>query len=80
MEAQIKKLKLAVLSIGILSLFSCTAGVNRGSAFLNTSILNPSFEKMTDHGKKEGKNFQTNEVIKGAVIPFFFGTVEATLR
>jgi len=73
-------MKLAVLSMGFLFLFSCTGDVTGGPAFLNSSLGNKSHEKMGKNSKEKVNKPRGNEILPGAVIPFFFGAVEATLR
>jgi hypothetical protein len=80
MKAQKNNLKLAVMSMGFLFMFSCTGDVTGGSSLLNTSIFSKPAEKMGESAKQEEKDSQTNQIMRGAVIPFFFGTVEATLN
>jgi hypothetical protein len=80
MKAQKNNLKLAVMSVGFLFLFSCTGDVNGGSAFLNSSFLNKAVEEIGASVKQDKNDAEANKIIQGAVIPFFFGTVEATLN
>ncbi len=80
MKKQINKLKLAALSMGFLFLFSCTGDVTGGSAFQNTSVLNESLEKVGENPGAEVGSIRAGEILQGSVIPFFFGTVDATLR
>lgn len=80
MKTQKKNLKLAVMSMGFLFLFSCTGDVTGGSTFLNTSVFNNPAGKMGESAKKEDKDSKADQIIRGTVIPFFFGTVEATLN
>lgn len=80
MKAQKKTLKVAVMSIGFLFLFSCTGDVNGGAGYLNTSFLNKAVEEIGTSVKQEKIDPEANQIIRGAIIPFFFGTVEATLN
>ena len=80
MKTQKKNLKLAVMSMGFLFLFSCTGDVTGGSTFLNTSAFNNPAGKMGESAKQTEKDSKANEIIRGTVILFFFGTVEATLN
>jgi len=80
MKTQMKTLKLAAMSVGFLFLFSCTGNVNGGSSFLNTSLVEKAVEEIGKGVKHEESDPEAGQIIRGAVIPFFFGTVEATLK
>jgi hypothetical protein len=42
--------------------------------------LNKAVEEIGTSMKQDKKDAEANKIIQGAVIPFFFGTVEATLN
>jgi len=85
MKTQISKLKLAVLSIGLLSLASCTNNMTISSALSNSSFLNHSIEMVQKNVGKRILSSASENLLqqKGslpvAALPIFFGTIEATL-
>ena len=85
MKTQIIKLKLAALSIGLLSLVSCTNNMTIGSALSTSSFLNQSIEMVQQNLGKKILNRTSENLLHQksslpmSALPIFFGTIEATL-